>query len=393
MKKQFNLGIIGLGDISDVYINNLKQYDIVHILACASRGLEKAERKAEQHGITRPYADGHDLIADLDIDIVLNLTTPAAHAEYNLAAIQAGKHLYTEKPLASTYKEAREIMSAAAEHGRSVGSAPDTFLGGRLQTCREIIDAGTIGEITAASAFVVSPGHEWHHPSPAFFYQPGAGPLLDIGPYYVIALLSLIGPAVSCCAMGKQTFATRTARCEPTVGESIRVHPDVDTHISATIEFASGAIGTIITSFDVWDSELPRIEIYGTRGTICIRDVDPISGPNLFGGPLLLQTAQTSRWRGVPRPEPLGDWTEVPVTRRFSETGHDKNSRGIGLVEMAYAIRDGRPVRAGGEMALHSVELMEAILDSAKTRRFVDLETSFARPQPLPVDFPESEER
>jgi predicted dehydrogenase len=175
----------------------------------------------------------------------------------------------------------------------------------------------------------------------------------------------------------------------PRSGEEMNV--EVDTHITANMEFVNGAVATIITSFDIWDSQLPRIEIYGTEGTICIPDLDPLSGPNLFGGPIWLKTEENCRWKGQPRPDPLPDWTEIPITRRFSETGHDVNSRGIGLVDMAYGIRDNREPRASGAMAFHSMETMQGILDSASEHRFVEIKSRFVRPEPLPEDFPESE--
>ena len=267
--------------------------------------------------------------------------------------------------------------------GLRVGSAPDTFLGGRLQTCRELIDGGGFGDPVGASAFVVSPGHEFHHPNPAFLYQLGAGPILDIAPYYVIALISLFGPVEAVAAMGRQTWPTRTIQAGPRAGETFAVDPAVDTHVTGILRFANGAIGTLIASYDVWDSELPRLELYGTRGAICIEDVDPLAGPNLFGGPVLFQAAATSRWRATPRPDPLPGWTDVPVTRPFAQTGHRDNSRGIGLVDMAYAIRDGRPARAGGEMALHAMEVMEGILASARDGSFHEMTTTCERPAPL----------
>ncbi len=386
---RYRVGVIGIGDISDVYFDNLKKYDIVEVTACAGRDPEKARRKAYKHGIQNSYASGWELIEDPDIDIVLNLTPPASHAKYNIAALEAGKHVYSEKPLAASLEDARKIIALAKERGLYVGGAPDTFLGGRLQTCRKLIDDGTIGDVVGAGAFVVSHGHEWHHPNPDYFYQLGAGPLLDIGPYYITALLSLLGPVKECCALSSRAFDSRTVLCGTRLGEKVQV--EVDTHITGNLEFTIGAIATIITSFDIWDSELPRIEIYGTKGTICIRDVDPLNGPNLFGGPVLLITEENCRWKGQPRSVLPGGWKDVPIEHRFNETSHDANSRGIGLIDMAYAIRDKREVRAGGDMAFHSLEVMHAVLNSAKERRFIRIESSFQRPNPLPVDFPESE--
>lgn len=385
---KFNVGVIGIGDISDVYIANLKHYaDIVEVLACAGRSLDNAQRKAAEHGIPKAYADAGALIADPEVHIVLNLTVPAAHAELNLAALRAGKHVYTEKPLAATVAEGAQIIALASERGLRVGCAPDTILGGRLQTCRRLIDDGTIGDIVGASAFVVSHGHESFHPNPDFFYQPGGGPLLDIGPYYMAALLSLLGPATRCSAMARRTFSTRTIVSEPRRGQNIAV--GVDTHVTGNIQFASGAIGTFIASFDVWDSELPRLEIYGTKGTICLRDIDPVDGPNLFGGEVLLRTAEQYRWTTLPRPAVQPEWVSVPIIHRFNETSHRVNSRGIGLVDLAYAIRDGRAARASGELAFHCLELMEGLLESAARGRFIELNSTCTRPEPMPLDFPD----
>ncbi|MFP4153242.1 MAG: Gfo/Idh/MocA family protein [Alkalispirochaeta sp.] len=382
----FKVGVIGLGDISDVYLTNLKKYDAVSLTACASRGLEKAQRVADRFGIPRAYATGMEVIEDPGVEIILNLTPPGSHGEYNIAAVAAGKHLYTEKPLAATLEESRRIIGIAQERGVRVGSAPDTFLGGRLQTVRELLDTGRIGEVFAASAFVVNHGHEWHHPNPAFFYEPGGGPLLDIGPYYITALLSLLGPVARCSALSVRPFRERIVPTGPRRGEVLPVH--MDTHLTGNLEFASGAIATIITSFDVWGSELPRIELYGTKGAICIRDIDPLGGPNLFGGEILMMTEENYRWKTQPPPIPPGPWNEVPLERPFSETGQDANSRGIGLVDMAYAIREHRPHRASGEMALNAIETMFGMITSARERRFVDIESTFRRPEPLPTDFP-----
>jgi predicted dehydrogenase len=388
----FKVGVVGIGDISDVYLANLALYrDIVEVVACAGRDLDKARAKAVRHGLARACATPDELFADPDVDIVLDLTTPSAHAALNLAALRAGKHVYSEKPLAATFAQSCELMDVAAAAGLSVGCAPDTFMGGRLQTCRRLIDDGSLGDIVGASAFVVSHGHEWHHPNPDFFYQPGGGPLLDIGPYYVTALLALLGPVETVAGMARRTFAQRTIESEPRRGQVIDVA--VDTHVTGTMRFASGALGTLIASFDVWDSELPRLEIYGTRGTICIPDIDPLDGPNLFGGRVLFRDAEGARWRGMPRTAPLSEWTEIPIEHPFTSTSHAENSRGVGLVDMAYAIRDGRPARASGAMALHSVELMESMLTSAREDRFVRLSTTFERPAPLPVGWPVGERR
>jgi predicted dehydrogenase len=190
--------------------------------------------------------------------------------------------------------------------------------------------------------------------------------------------------------MGKRTFDNRIIESQPNKGKVIEV--EVDTHVSGSIEFANGALVTLVASFDVWDSELPRMEIYGTKGTICIRDIDPVDGPNLFGGQVLVRDLDNYRWKGLPRREPFPDWREVPVEHRFNDLSHRRNSRGIGLVDMAYALIAKREARASGAMALHSLEIMEGLLTSASERRFYDFESRCERPAALPVNFPDNEQ-
>ncbi|WP_332634353.1 Gfo/Idh/MocA family protein [Halalkalibacter flavus] len=381
--KPFKVGLLGCGDISDIYIHVCETLDIIEITACASRNIENANRKAEDYNIPKACTID-ELIADPELDIILNLTIPEVHAKYNLAALEAGKHVYTEKPLAANLEDAKKIMELAKEKGLRVGCAPDTFLGGRLQTARKVMDEGLIGEIVGASAFVGHRGPELFHPNPDFFYKPGGGPLLDIGPYYMTALISLLGPISSCCGYARKTFEERTIQTESRLGESIDV--EVPTHISGNLQFENGTVATIMASFDVWDSELPRMEIYGSKGTLLIPDVDPLDGPNLFGGPLLVRTSETSRWRTLPRSESPKTWEEVQLTHGFNE-----DSRGLGLADMAYAIRDHRPERASAEMAYHSLEAMIGLLESSSKGKFYTLNSTCARPSPLPVNFPFSE--
>lgn len=389
MMKKLKVGVVGIGDISDVYLANLKTYDsVLEVWGCASRGLEKARIKAEQYGIPKYYASGEELIADPEIDVVLNLTIPAVHYHYNKMALQAGKHVYCEKPLAATFAEGKELLELAKKNGKYIGCAPDTFMGGRLQTYRKLIEDGSMGEIFGATVTSVSHGVEWFHPNPAFFYQPGAGPLYDIGPYYVTALLSLLGPVKRICAMGKTAESERQVESEPLKGQKIEVHPDVDTHIIANLEFACGAIATVIMSFDVWDSELPRMEIYGTKGTLCMMEPDPCDGPNLFGGDVLMRDRENYRWKEMPRQQATvgTEWKKVPVAHKHNSTSHEKNSRGIGLVDMIYAIGEEREARAGGAMALHALEVMEGIIRSAKEGHYLEMTTTFSKPEMLPEE-------
>lgn len=387
--EKIRIGVVGLGDISHVYLTNLQKYsDYVTIQACAARTLEKAQAKAEQYGIPEAYSCAEELIRNADVDVILNLTIPNAHYPLNKLALECGKHVYTEKPLADTYEHGRELTDLAKQKNLRIGCAPDTFLGGRLQTCREMLDAGVIGDVIGATAFMVYRGIETFHPNPAFYYHKGAGPLMDMGPYYMSALFSLLGPVESCCAMSKRTFDQRVIETEPHRGELINV--EVDTYTTGLLRFQSGVIVTMLFSFDVCDSNLPRIEIYGTKGTLCIADIDPLDGPNLFGGKILLRMTEQYRWRSMPRkPEETSlDWETVPVTRPFCSTSHASNSRGIGLVDMVLAMQENRPHRASGEMALHSLEVMEQMIQSAEEGRFLSPQTRFDRPALLADDFP-----
>ncbi|MCQ2510669.1 MAG: Gfo/Idh/MocA family oxidoreductase [Lachnospiraceae bacterium] len=385
--KVFKIGVIGLGDISNVYLTNLKKYDtVVELYACACRTPEKAAEKCKHYGFTKSYATGDELIADPDIDIILNLTTPAAHYKYNLAAIKAGKHVYTEKPLANTFAEGQEIMALAKEKGLYVGSAPDTFMGSRVQTIRRMIDEGETGSIIGGIVNCVSHGWEWFHPNPDFFYQPGAGPVHDIGPYYWTALLALLGPVDSVTAMASTPITERTIYSQPLKGQTIKVDLEVLTHVMAVLKFKNGAIVSANMSWNVWDSKLPKMELYGTKATIVMEDQDPNDGPNLFGGVTLMKNVDNYRWKSMPRVQEEMDqpWTEVEVKHGHTSVSQAVNSRGIGLVDMAESIREGKTSRANGDMALHMLEVADGILISAREGRVVTLNTTFTVPEAMP---------
>lgn len=356
--KPVAVGVIGCGNISGAYMRMLKTLPIVQVVACADLRMEAAQAMAEQYGVPRVLSV-EALLADPSIEIVLNLTIPQAHGEIALAALAAGKSVYNEKPLALTRDEGRQMLALAAEKGLRVGGAPDTFLGGGLQTCRELIDAGAIGAPVAATAFMMSRGHEHWHPNPVFYYQKGGGPMFDMGPYYLTALVSLLGPVQRVSGATRITRSQRTITSQPRYGEVINV--EVPTHVAGLLDFAAGPIGVIITTFDVQASTLPWIEIYGTAGTLAAPD------PNTFGGPVRLRLAGDSEWK------------EVPVTRPYTE-----NSRGLGLADMAEGIRTGRAHRASGELAYHVLDIMHAIHDASAESRHVLLESTCARPDAMP---------
>ena len=356
--KKAKVGVVGCGNISGIYFKNGKWLESIEIVACADLVPERARAKAAEFGIPRSCTV-EELLADPEIEIVINLTIPIAHAEVALAALEAGKCVYNEKPLAITRADGRKMLDLAKSKGLLVGGAPDTFMGGGLQTCRKLIADGAIGEPVAVSAFMLCHGHESWHPDPEFYYKVGGGPMFDMGPYYVTALVSLIGPIRRVTGSARITFPERTITSQPKNGTKINV--DVPTHVAGVMDFANGAVGTLVTSFDVWSHRMPNIEIYGTEGSLGVPD------PNSFGGPVLLRKPGDK------------DWSDIPLTHIYAE-----NSRGLGVADMAYALRSGRPARASGELAYHVLDVMHAFHDASRDGRHVEL-TSGYRPAPLPV--------
>jgi predicted dehydrogenase len=352
-----NVGVIGCGIISSIYLEAQQKFDVLNYVACADIDLERARSQAQRYNVPRACTVA-ELLADPEIEIVLNLTIPKVHAEIGMAALNAGKAIYSEKPLGIKREEGRILLETGKEKNLRIGCAPDTFLGGGLQTCIKLINDGAIGEPVAATAFMLSHGTESWHGDPDFFYQPGAGPMFDMGPYYLTALISMLGPVRRVSGSTRITFPERTITSQPKYGQTIKVN--TPTHIAGTMDFASGAIGTIITSFDVWSHSLPRIEIYGTEGTLMVPD------PNTFGGPVKIQSAKNSGWE------------EVPLTHAYAE-----NSRGIGLTDMAHAIHSDRQHRANGELAYHVLDIMEAFHDSSREEKHITLTSSCQRPEPL----------
>ena len=361
---RFNVGIIGCGNISGIYCKRIKEFKILNLLACADIDRPKAEAKATEFAIPRVLVPDA-LIKDPDIDIVLNLTVPKAHFPIARRAIAAGKHVYNEKPLSIALKDGKALIELARNKRVLVGCAPDTFLGAGLQTCRKLIDDGAIGRPIGATAFMTGRGPEGWHPSPEFFYEKGGGPMLDMGPYYITALVNLLGPVARVCSSSKISFKQRTITSQPKYGKVMNVV--TPTHIQAVLDFKSGASATIVTSFDVWAAELPRIEIYGEKGTLSVPD------PNGFAGAVRLWTPATREWKEVPHSH-----------------GHGDNFRGIGLADLAYAVRDKRPNRASGSLALHVLEIMHAAINAGRLGKYLTLTTTCKQPAPLPAGTGES---
>ena len=354
------VGIVGCGNISGIYFKMCKWFEILDVGAAADLIPERAQAKAREFGVAKACSVD-ELLADPEIQIVVNLTIPKAHAPVALAALKAGKSVHNEKPLALTREDGKKMLALAKRKGLRVGCAPDTFMGAGIQTCRKLIDDGVIGEPVGATAFMLCHGHESWHPDPEFYYKPGGGPMFDMGPYYLTAIVALMGPVRRVTGSARATFAERLITSQPKSGTRIQV--EVPTHVAGVMDFASGAICTIVTSFDVWAGQHLCIEVYGTEATMQVPD------PNGFGGPVRIR-----------RP---GDkeWAEMPLTHGYAE-----NSRGIGVADMAYAIRSGRPHRASGALAYHVLDIMHAFHDASTTGEHVKLRSTCERPAPLPAN-------
>jgi predicted dehydrogenase len=354
------IGIVGTGVISDIYLKNAQEmFDNLNVIGCADILVDRAKTQAKKYGVEAMTVD--ELLHHPDVEIVVNLTIPAAHAEVALAAVEAGKSAYNEKPLAVSRAEGQKLVELATEKSVLVGGAPDTFLGGGMQTARQLLDAGAIGEPVAAAAAFLSHGMEHWHRDPYFFYQPGAGPLFDMGPYYLTALCSLLGPVKTVSANARASFPERTITSSEKKGQKIPVN--TPTHSVGALEFANGPLASLTTSFDVWETNHATLVVYGSEGTLRLPD------PNTFGGPVSLLKAGGDTWQ------------EMPLTHPY--TG---NSRGIGVSDMARALRQGGTSRANGEMAFHVLDIMHACLDSSERGERVTLESTFARPAPLPAE-------
>jgi predicted dehydrogenase len=311
-----------------------------------------------------------DLLADPEIDIVVNLTPPAAHAELTLQAVAAGKHCYSEKPLAPDLRAARRVLEAARAADVVVACAPDTFLGEALQTCRAAIDEGRIGTPVAAVACVSEHGYEHFHPNVDFFYRRGGGPLLDLGPYYVAALVNLFGPVGRVTGLARASFPERTVLVDgPRMGESIPV--EVPTHVTGALQFETGVIATVLMSWDIWSTHLPYIEVYGTAGSLAIPN------PDEFGGTPQLRRAGAQELRQPPPAPGELPWEEVALVPGGG------TARGVGVAEMVHALRAGRSPRASGELAYHVLETLIGLETSSERGCHVEVESRCARPRPL----------
>ncbi len=365
---KLGVGIIGCGNISTSYLKLAPLFKSLEVRAVADISMDAATARAGEFGVRADTVA--DLLAASDIDMVVNLTIPAAHFDITRAILEAGKHAYSEKPMVLTLDEGKTLQDLASARGLRAGSAPDTFMGGSHQQARSVIDAGTVGRIIGGTCHIMSHGMEHWHPNPDFFFQPGGGPVLDMGPYYITNLIQLIGPVRAVSAMTSATFATRTIGNGPRNGETLAV--ETPTNIHAVLEFHNGAIVTLGASWDVWTHGHQNMEIYGADGSLYVPD------PNFFGGPVMQGIGGGAMTAVDPWDHPFG------VTNMTDGQGNPRaNYRCAGLADMATAIDEGRPHRCNIDLAVHAVDVMTGILRSGETRRWVDMTTTCDRPAAL----------
>lgn len=369
MKKVLGVGIIGCGNISETYFKLSPMFKGIEVRAAADINMEAAKARAKQYGVRAETVDG--LLKSHDIDLVVNLTIPAAHYDVSKQALDAGKHVYSEKPFVLSVKEGIDLQKRATKKGLRIGSAPDTFLGGSHQLARHLIDNGKLGAITSGTLHVMNHGMEHWHPNPDFFFLPGGGPVLDLGPYYIANVINLIGPVRRVAALTTIPALERTISSKPRAGEKISVKTPTTVH--ALLEFVNGAAITLNASWDVWKHGHAPIELYGEEGSLFIPD------PNFFGGDVLWTkhekpVMKTPKWN-----HPFG------VPNQQHGHGAMANYRAVGLADMALAIMEGRPHRCSSELALHAVDVMTGILQSGQTGKFVAMTTTCERPAALGV--------
>jgi predicted dehydrogenase len=352
------VGMIGCGVISHRYAANAPSFDGFELVACTD--LDEARRLAlaEEHGLTAMTLE--ELLSDAEIDFVLNLTPPAAHYDVTRAALERGKHVYTEKPLAMVAPGARELLALAEARGLRIGCAPDIFLGGAYQEARGLIDRGAIGTPLAVSATMLAGGQESWHPDPDIFFRDGAGPLLDMGPYYLAAIVALLGPVSRVAGIGSTLVEEREIEIGPRAGE--RFSAETPTHTAAVMQLASGELATLVATFEAPSHYASTMFVLGSEGTLSLPD------PNMFEGTVRLRQGG-------------GGWTDVSYATRGA-----REARGIGLQEMVEAIAAGREPRASGALAAHVVDVGRSILEAAATEMAVEVASTVARPAPLPVE-------
>ncbi len=380
--RKVKIGIIGCGIISRTYISNIKAFfSWLDIAACADLFVDKARETASKYSIQKACTVD-ELLKDPEIEIIINLTIPAAHTQINQKALSAGKHVYCEKPLALTLEDAEETLKLAARQKLMLGCAPETFLGAALQTCRKLLDDGWIGKPISATANMTSFGVETWHASPEFFYKKGSGPMLDMGPYYITALVSLLGPVTKTACFTTMGSSKRKIYSNPLRGKDIDV--EVPTTYTGILGFESGVQANINMSFDMWMSNLPKLEIYGTEGTLIVPDPNMCAGRiKIFRKEKVLDSINSRAYSEKDAKDYTTDYDSLQEIPQLYEQPLDY-LRGLGVLDMAFALVNGRRHRANEELACHVTEALLSFDIAAAENTIYTMKSTCRRPEPLP---------
>ena len=369
-----NIGLIGCGNIAETYFRAQDYFNNIKFVACADKFPEVSKNCADQYNIKSLTVD--EIIHDTNVDIILNLTIPQAHFEISKLALEAGKHVYSEKPMSIKYDEANELVNLAKDNNLYIGNAPDTFLGGGGQVARKFVDDGDIGKVLTGNFIFAFPGVQEFHPNPESWFQSGGGPVIDMGPYFFTTLVNLLGPVKNVRSRGKKFADQREYLVGPKKGKSFNV--DISTSVMLDIEFANEAIVQGFISFDVQNHARNHMELYGTKGSLVVPD------PNMFGGPVLLSRELGSKWQEFSVEDKyLGKTNIINHSGRSNEAPKQSNYRGVGLSEMIYSIENNIQHRCNGNLALHVLDIIESTIIASETKKEVSLRSTCEQPKPL----------
>ena len=369
-----NIGLIGCGNIAETYFRAQDYFNNIKFVACADKFPEVSKKCADQYNIKSLTVD--EILKDTNVDVILNLTIPQAHFEISKLALEAGKHVYSEKPMSIKYDEANELVNLAKDNNLYIGNAPDTFLGGGGQVARKFVDDGDIGKVLTGNFIFAFPGVQEFHPNPESWFQSGGGPVIDMGPYFFTTLVNLLGPVKNVRSRGKKFADQREYLVGPKKGKSFNV--DISTSVMLDIEFANEAIVQGFISFDVQNHARNHMELYGTKGSLVVPD------PNMFGGPVLLSRELGSKWQEFSVEDKyLGKTNIINHSGRSNEAPKQSNYRGVGLSEMIYSIENNIQHRCNGNLALHVLDIIESTIIASETKKEVSLRSTCEQPKPL----------
>jgi len=369
-----NIGLIGCGNIAETYFRAQDYFNNIKFVACADKFPEVSKKCADQYNIKSLSVD--EIINDTNVDVILNLTIPQSHFEISKLALEAGKHVYSEKPMSTKYDEAHELVNLAKENNLYIGNAPDTFLGGGGQVARKFVDDGDIGKVMTGNFIFAFPGVQEFHPNPESWFQSGGGPVIDMGPYFFTTLVNLLGPVKNVRSRGKKFADQREYLVGPKKGNSFNV--DISTSVMLDVEFANEAIVQGFISFDVQNHARNHMELYGTKGSLVVPD------PNMFGGPVLLSRELGSEWQEFSVEDKyLGKTNIINHSGRSNEAPKQSNYRGVGLSEMIYSIENNIQHRCNGDLALHVLDIIESTIIASETKKEVSLRSTCEQPKPL----------